>query len=237
MEVDQANIEMESINNIGMMGVDHVNTEMDSINRIAKMEDFLPTANRAELTLDQEYSVTDLKIIPTRYGKKVVAVLNETCIVYLPKRVSDFLQSDPEHLEMLQRTAISKCLKITFLEGKLNPCTFKCIDSNNSTLNLEPLNKVATLGDILPTKTRAELTLNLEYMVTEVKVISTSFGEKVVVVLNAESVVYLPKRLSDVLMMDPKKLETLQFISSTKGLKIMFLEGKYNRCVFSCHDG
>uniref|UniRef100_A0A0C9RLJ3 64 protein n=1 Tax=Fopius arisanus TaxID=64838 RepID=A0A0C9RLJ3_9HYME len=102
--------------------------DLDDINKIATRGNFLPTKRRTELSLNQKYLVTDLKVISTKFGPKVVVALNDECIVYLPPRLSNAFQQDPTKLEKYREAAAAERLEITFLDGEFNPCLFSNAD-------------------------------------------------------------------------------------------------------------
>ena len=68
-------------------------------------------------------------------------------------------------------------------------------------MNQSAINKVGR-GGYLPTKKISELLNGKEFKVTRVKNVSTKYGEKVVVHLEDQFQMFLPKRVSDAILAD-----------------------------------
>lgn len=92
------------------------------INKIARLE--IPTVRIEDLHVGVIYKITELKMANTKYGKKVMATLDNECAIFLPARVSHALVSDPEEYEFHQVKIIEGLLRIRFLEGPYNRCEF-----------------------------------------------------------------------------------------------------------------
>ena len=70
-------------------------------------------------------------------------------------------------------------------------------------MDLSKLNAIAH-GGFLPTKKLADLSQNVKLMVTQLKYVTTKYGNKVVAELDSEFEVFLPKRVSSDLVQDEK---------------------------------
>lgn len=92
------------------------------INKIARLE--IPTVKPEDLTIGQKYRIMDLKTANTKYGKKVLATLNNECIIFLPSRVSIALVTDPEEYMYHTSKVEEGHLHIRFLEGTYHQCEF-----------------------------------------------------------------------------------------------------------------
>lgn len=92
------------------------------INKIARLE--FPTVRIEDLHIGEKYKITEFKMANTKYGKKVMATLDNECDIFLPARVSSALLRDPKEYEFHQVKIIEGVLYIRFLEGPYNRCEF-----------------------------------------------------------------------------------------------------------------
>ena len=69
--------------------------DFSKLNTIAR-GGFLPTKRLVDLTKGQRYMVTNMKEVTTKYGKKVVAELENEFDVFMPNRVSETLLQDDD---------------------------------------------------------------------------------------------------------------------------------------------
>lgn len=98
------------------------------INKIARLE--LPTVRIEDLTVGVKYKITEMKVANTKYGKKVLATLDNECTIFLPARVSSAFMSDPEEFEFHQVKVAEGLLHIHFFEGPYNRCEFLYTNTN-----------------------------------------------------------------------------------------------------------
>ena len=68
-------------------------------------------------------------------------------------------------------------------------------------MDFSKLNAIAR-GGFLPTKRLVDLTKGQRYMVTNMKEVTTKYGEKVVTELESEFDVFMPNRVSEALLQD-----------------------------------
>lgn len=90
--------------------------DFTKINKIAAKE-YLPKKALTELEADKAYTVTGLKQVTTKYGKKVVADLNSEFQVFLPARVCEMILKTKKMLENMSEAADDKNLILTYRGG------------------------------------------------------------------------------------------------------------------------
>ena len=74
--------------------------DLTNLNKIAGGE-YLTTKKLTELETNRHYMVTALKPVNTRFGSKIVAILDEEFQVFLPQRVSLALDKDTKLYDSL----------------------------------------------------------------------------------------------------------------------------------------
>lgn len=84
------------------------------LNRICS-NTFLPKKSLSDLSKDVRYMVTDLKWVQTRFGKRVVATLDEKFQVFLPERVSRALDKSESLYEEMAAKANTYNLSLVYL--------------------------------------------------------------------------------------------------------------------------
>lgn len=84
-----------------------------ALNRIA-MNTYLPNKALSELEKGQTYMVTQLKQISTKFGLKVVIVVDEEYQVFLPDRVSKVLDNNDKLFADLAMKANKYALYIKY---------------------------------------------------------------------------------------------------------------------------
>lgn len=89
------------------------------------MADFLPIKKLSDLTVQEEYSVTDLRFVRTKYGKRVIIdVANEfTC--FLPGRFVHLFEDDNGLFEQMIAAAHKNKLGMQYLGSEFNNLEFK----------------------------------------------------------------------------------------------------------------
>lgn len=75
--------------------------KLDSLNCIASESDYLPKIKMNELRKDENYLITKIKKINTKYGEKIVLELSDQWQFFVPKRVNDTIINDDEMYEYL----------------------------------------------------------------------------------------------------------------------------------------
>ncbi|KAJ8685634.1 hypothetical protein QAD02_021427 [Eretmocerus hayati] len=74
--------------------VEQVKMDLASLNRLAANGGFLPTIKLNELVPGRRYRISDMRKMNTRYGSRVIADIDETTQVFLPKRVGELICND-----------------------------------------------------------------------------------------------------------------------------------------------
>ena len=98
---------------------------MDSLNNVASST-FLPRKSWDDLAQDQSYMVTEIKKLNTKYGKRMVFIINQALgqfQIFVPTRVSNTLYEDDKLYYKL--AAKAKKLKLFIL--KLGNSKFKFV--------------------------------------------------------------------------------------------------------------
>ncbi|KAJ8666600.1 hypothetical protein QAD02_008262 [Eretmocerus hayati] len=65
--------------------VEQVKMDLASLNRLAANGGFVPTVKLNELVPGKRYRISDMRKMNTRYGSRVIADIDETTQVFLPK--------------------------------------------------------------------------------------------------------------------------------------------------------
>ena len=78
---------------------------------------FLPTKKLTDLTKDNSYMVSKLKLVSTKYGEKAVLELEREFDVFMPKKVSEAIANDENMFNNLQDAVNKYQLFITYKGG------------------------------------------------------------------------------------------------------------------------
>lgn len=101
--------------------------DFTSINKIGKMAEFLPTKKLAELSLQADYPITDIKAVQTKFGKRIVADVSDEFVVFLPARFVKAFDEDKDMFEKMVEAAHNNQLCMNYIGGKYNSIEFKRI--------------------------------------------------------------------------------------------------------------
>lgn len=97
-------------------------------------------------------------------------------------------------------------------------------------MDFNNLNKVAQANDFPLTRKMATLSIGEVYSVDSINRVKTKFGKAIVVKLNNEFTIFLPRRMADILTDD--KIIELREIIEAYGLNFRYTGGKYNSFEF-----
>ncbi|CAG5093168.1 Protein of unknown function [Cotesia congregata] len=75
--------------------------DLSKINAISVLPPFLPTTKLSDLTIGNEYQITNVKKVNTKYGARVIATVGKEFNIFLPKRTSAAIIEDPQQFEQL----------------------------------------------------------------------------------------------------------------------------------------
>lgn len=99
-------------------------------------------------------------------------------------------------------------------------------------MDLSRINAIAAIKE-LPLKKMNELTENQVYLITDVSEVTTKYGPNILLCLENEFVVFLPKRICKIFEDDsPVKLSEFRKEVENKSLSLKYLGGKYRSCEF-----
>lgn len=79
--------------------------DFEDLNNVARLNAFLPKRSLSELTIHERYLVTALKQVSTKFGLKVVAVVNSEFQMFLPNRISKAFETSPDLFNELSTNA------------------------------------------------------------------------------------------------------------------------------------
>ncbi|KAJ8677364.1 hypothetical protein QAD02_013151 [Eretmocerus hayati] len=68
--------------------------DLASLNHLAANGDFLPAIKPNELVPGRRYRISDMRKMNTRYGPRVIADIDKTTQVFLPKRIGELICND-----------------------------------------------------------------------------------------------------------------------------------------------
>ena len=71
--------------------------DLQEINRI-ELSRFLPTHKFSSHTVEEKYKIMGVKQMNTKFGKKIYVELNDSFGVYLPARISKFVENHEDFL-------------------------------------------------------------------------------------------------------------------------------------------
>jgi len=98
--------------------------------------------------------------------------------------------------------------------------------------NFDKINKVAEAPAFLPTKRITELEFDYKYKITKVSSIKTKYGQKIVITIQDEFNVYLPARLTGMLLENEQELKLLVQAAGENHLYFKYMGGPHNKCQF-----
>lgn len=122
----------------------------DAINKVARLEEDFPTKKISQVTIGQLYRVHEFRMAKTRYGEKVLVLLNGEFLTFLPKRLSTGLAEQSKEF-----TALKQFLR--FLGGQYNLCEFSIIDETTPDSPAK-LSEVSIIDEITPDATATTAT-------------------------------------------------------------------------------
>ena len=70
------------------------------LNKIGKVKSFLPTKQLKVIQSGKDYLKNHLKFVNTRYGKSLVAEIDEEYVVFLLKRIATALEADMDDSQL-----------------------------------------------------------------------------------------------------------------------------------------
>ncbi|CAG5079599.1 Protein of unknown function [Cotesia congregata] len=97
--------------------------DFEAINKVNHLEDFLPTKKLTDLTVNNEYRISELKIVNTKFGPRIIAIIDDLYVVFLPARTAKLLK-DPEDIKKFNVAALKKELFLLYLGGQFNNFEF-----------------------------------------------------------------------------------------------------------------
>lgn len=99
-------------------------------------------------------------------------------------------------------------------------------------MDLTKINKVSCLGEFLPTKKLSDLEEGKEYKITVIKSVKTKFGHGIVVTIEDEFTMFLPKRVVQELE-DKDTFQKMKQASAENHLYLKYLGGPFkSNCEF-----
>lgn len=99
-------------------------------------------------------------------------------------------------------------------------------------MDFAQINKVAKMGDFLPTKKLSELTQQSDYQITDMRAVETKFGKRIIVDVRDEFAVFLPARLAKVFHEDNVTFMKMIETAHNGQLYMNYFGGKYNSVEF-----
>uniref|UniRef100_A0A6V7KPS8 Uncharacterized protein n=1 Tax=Bracon brevicornis TaxID=1563983 RepID=A0A6V7KPS8_9HYME len=78
----------------------------------------------AELQVNEEYFITKLKWVTTKFGRRIVAEMNGEFSVFLPYRVVKYCTDNEPWCNSLMTSAEKRQVKLRYLGGDTNQCEF-----------------------------------------------------------------------------------------------------------------
>ena len=90
----------------------------ENLNMIAA-NTILPVVRFADLQNNTDYMITELKQVDTRFGKRIVAILNGESQTYFPDRIQQRFQANPDELTEAVNTAKSGKLILAYRQNTI----------------------------------------------------------------------------------------------------------------------
>ena len=110
---------------ITILSLKLIRTTTMNLSRVNSVASFLPTKKLRELTSDQDYKITKLREIKIRFGKRIIAELNNDFSVFLPARIFKIFESDEKLYKDMMEAAQSGLLILKYIGGVYNKIEFK----------------------------------------------------------------------------------------------------------------
>lgn len=98
--------------------------DVEKINSAILVEDFPPTKKMAELEVGVYYSVTEIKMVSTKFGPSTLVSLDNEFNVFLPKRISKILHEETDQFNAFNTAVAEKRLYLRYIGGQYNNCAF-----------------------------------------------------------------------------------------------------------------
>lgn len=99
--------------------------DFSRINKVGKVAAFLPTKKLSELTLEKDYTVTDIKTVHTVWGSRVVIEVESEFSCFLPARFVKVFEEDEQFFEQMKAAAHENKLLMCYYGTNLNSLEFK----------------------------------------------------------------------------------------------------------------
>ncbi|KAK0073289.1 hypothetical protein PV326_013561 [Microctonus aethiopoides] len=102
-----------------------VELDFTKLNRISRTDAFLPKKPWSELQPQTKYDVTSMKIVKTKYGDRIVIIIDDEYSVFLPERIAQFLLNDGEQFLQMLEAVKNQDLVIHYIDAKIGACEFQ----------------------------------------------------------------------------------------------------------------
>ena len=91
--------------------------DLKKLNRAATI---LPIKSLKELKVGEFYKITGLRRVPTKYGSKIAADIENTFMIFFPQRILTLFQADEDYYQELIREIAVGEVRLKFLGGQYN---------------------------------------------------------------------------------------------------------------------
>lgn len=99
--------------------------DLNKINLVCRLET-LPTKRMSDLEVGEEYGVTGVRRVNTKYGTSILLALNEQFEIFLPPRIVSLMENDVVQFNAMQKTIIEGILRMKYQGGEYNKFEFLC---------------------------------------------------------------------------------------------------------------
>lgn len=100
--------------------------DFSRINKVGHLSEFLPVIRLAELTVEKEYNVTNVRRVQTKWGVRIIIELENEFSCFLPVRFAKLFDEDDALLQqMISVVQEKKNLIMQYYGGQCHNIEFK----------------------------------------------------------------------------------------------------------------
>lgn len=99
--------------------------DFSRINKISYIKNFLEIKKLSELSLDSDYTVSDIRAVESPYGTRFTIDVDNKFACYLPVRFTKAFEEDKELFQQMAESAVNGSLLMRYHGGQYHSITFK----------------------------------------------------------------------------------------------------------------
>lgn len=99
--------------------------DFSQINKVGKLVEFLPTKKLHDLKTNEDYKITNMRSVVTKYGSRITIDVQNEFTCFLPPRFAKAFEQDPAMFQQMVTLAQTGTLFMQYHGSKNNNVEFK----------------------------------------------------------------------------------------------------------------